>query len=218
MIKLVSVDMDATFLRDDKTYDVPRFKKVLEALKTRNIKFVVASGNGVAKLEQSFDEHDKQQIIFAGDNGNHIQYQGQKWRVHGMSKAYLVSFLEWLSQQEGYYPIVNSTQTNFIFGNNPTDAMTMFYRYHVSITPLSNFLELPDVDFLNVAVHSRHSLAETKQFAQLVMQKFPQFSAVTSGETWMDVFQTGGGKGKAIQWLQQKYGISRKNVSLLVIV
>ena len=45
MIKVVAVDMDGTFLRDDKSYDVARFERVLDAIDNQEMRFVVASGN-----------------------------------------------------------------------------------------------------------------------------------------------------------------------------
>lgn len=209
MIKLIAVDMDATFLRDDKTYDILKFKRVLAKIKEQNCLFVIASGNGVSKLVTSFDEEDKQYLIFAGDNGNQIQYQQNILRMHGMSNNTLKRLVAFLSEHPGYYPIVNSTQTNYIFGENPDDALDAFYRYNVSVTPLHTVDDMPiEAPVLNVAVFARPILEETKQFAKKVMQQFSELSAVTSGERWMDVFQAGGGKGAAITYLQEKYSIS----------
>lgn len=208
MIKLIAVDMDATFLRDDKTYDVQKFKRVLTKIKEQNCLFVIASGNGVSKLVTSFDEEDKQYLIFAGDNGNQIQYQQEILRMHGMSNDTLKRLVVFLSKHPGHYPIVNSTRTNYIFGENPDDALDAFYRYNVSVTKLNTVDDMPiEAPILNVAVFARPTQEQTKQFAKELMQQFPELSAVTSGERWMDVFQAGGGKGAAITYLQEKYGI-----------
>lgn len=211
MIKLIAVDMDATFLRDDKTYDIPKFKRVLEKVKEQNCLFVIASGNGVSKLVTSFDEDDKQYLIFAGDNGNQIQYQQEILRMHGMSHDTLKNLVAFLSEHPGHYPIVNSTETNYIFGENPDDALDAFYRYNVSVTKLKTVDDMPiEAPVLNVAVFARPTQEQTKQFAKELMQQFPELSAVTSGEYWMDVFQAGGGKGAAIIYLQEKYNINSK--------
>ena len=44
-IKLVAVDVDGTFVRSDYTYDVKRFKRILERMKEVGCQFVIASGN-----------------------------------------------------------------------------------------------------------------------------------------------------------------------------
>ena len=45
MIKLIAVDMDGTFLRDDKSYDEEKFSGIYQKLEKKDIKFNIASGN-----------------------------------------------------------------------------------------------------------------------------------------------------------------------------
>ena len=51
-VRMVAVDMDGTFLNDDKTFDVERFERILTCLSRHGIYFVVASGNTYTKLRQ----------------------------------------------------------------------------------------------------------------------------------------------------------------------
>ena len=44
-IKLVASDMDGTFLRDNKEFDEPRFKRILHRMTQQGARFVLASGN-----------------------------------------------------------------------------------------------------------------------------------------------------------------------------
>jgi hydroxymethylpyrimidine pyrophosphatase-like HAD family hydrolase len=44
-VKLIAVDMDGTFLDDQKKYNKTKFLSQYQQLKERSIKFVVASGN-----------------------------------------------------------------------------------------------------------------------------------------------------------------------------
>ena len=53
-IYVVASDMDGTFLRDDKTFDEPRFRSILQRMHAKGCKFVVASGNQYIQLKQSF--------------------------------------------------------------------------------------------------------------------------------------------------------------------
>ena len=43
--KAVAIDMDGTFLRDDKSYNKKLFSELLNKMKERDIHFIVASGN-----------------------------------------------------------------------------------------------------------------------------------------------------------------------------
>ncbi len=49
-IKLIAVDMDGTFLSDQKTYNRERFMAQYQQMKAQGIRFVVASGNQYYQL------------------------------------------------------------------------------------------------------------------------------------------------------------------------
>ena len=53
-IKLVATDMDGTFLHNDNTYDVERFKNILSKMNEIDCNFVVASGNQYYQLRDFF--------------------------------------------------------------------------------------------------------------------------------------------------------------------
>ncbi|MER2233611.1 MAG: HAD hydrolase family protein, partial [Leuconostoc mesenteroides] len=42
-LKLIASDLDATFLRDDKTINEPLFREVLQKMKAQNMQFIVAT-------------------------------------------------------------------------------------------------------------------------------------------------------------------------------
>ncbi|MBF4687526.1 HAD hydrolase family protein, partial [Cronobacter sakazakii] len=67
-IQLIAVDMDGTFLNDNKQYDKERFTTQYAALKQQGIKFVVASGNQYYQLISFFPEI-KDEIAFVAENG-----------------------------------------------------------------------------------------------------------------------------------------------------
>lgn len=57
-IKLIAVDMDGTFLSDQKTYNRERFMAQYQQMKAQGIRFVVASGNQYYQLISFFPEID----------------------------------------------------------------------------------------------------------------------------------------------------------------
>lgn len=48
-IKLIATDLDGTFLRNDRTFDVARFNRLLDQMEAKNIKMVVATGNKIGR-------------------------------------------------------------------------------------------------------------------------------------------------------------------------
>ena len=65
-LKLIGIDMDDTLLRENKTYDEERFKKVYEELKEQGITTVIASGNSYPRLDEYFSHMNHEDLYFAG--------------------------------------------------------------------------------------------------------------------------------------------------------
>ncbi len=75
-VKLIAVDMDGTFLRDDKTYHRERFLKQYAEMKARGIRFVVASGNQYYQLTSFFPDI-ADDIAFVAENGAWVVCEGE---------------------------------------------------------------------------------------------------------------------------------------------
>ncbi len=70
-IKLIAVDMDGTFLSDQKTYNRERFMAQYQQMKAQGIRFVVASGNQYYQLISFFPEIANE-IAFVAENGGWV--------------------------------------------------------------------------------------------------------------------------------------------------
>lgn len=71
-IKMVAVDVDGTFVRSDYTYDIPRFRCVLNRMKNAGCRFVVASGNQNYQLRDLFPGH-YDELSFVAENGAFVK-------------------------------------------------------------------------------------------------------------------------------------------------
>ena len=76
MIKLVAVDVDGTFVRDDYTYDVERFDKIFSKMSASSCKFVVASGNQYYQLRDVFQKYGDN-ISYVAENGAFVKDCGE---------------------------------------------------------------------------------------------------------------------------------------------
>ncbi|MBG9983142.1 HAD-IIB family hydrolase [Aerococcaceae bacterium DSM 111020] len=52
------------------------------------------------------------------------------------------------------------------------------------------------------------SLADNKLFTDKINERFPEVFSVTSGNVFIDIINKNSGKGHAVEYLQNKYGIS----------
>ncbi|KRK47424.1 HAD hydrolase family protein [Secundilactobacillus kimchicus] len=75
MIKMVVVDMDGTFLRDDRTYDTSQFDRLFKQMKAQQIRFVAASGSQFQRLQKKFPAYIDD-MDFISQNGA-IVHRGQ---------------------------------------------------------------------------------------------------------------------------------------------
>lgn len=71
-IKMVAVDVDGTFVRSDYTYDIPRFRRVLNRMKNAGCRFVVASGNQYYQLRDLFPGY-YDELSFVAENGAFVK-------------------------------------------------------------------------------------------------------------------------------------------------
>ncbi|BDR55616.1 Cof-type HAD-IIB family hydrolase [Xylocopilactobacillus apis] len=70
-VKLIAVDMDGTFLDDQKQYNHEYFDQLYRKMKQQHVEFVVASGNQYYQLSEFFAPY-KEEITFVAENGGNI--------------------------------------------------------------------------------------------------------------------------------------------------
>ncbi len=96
-IKLVAVDMDGTFARDDYTYDIPRFQEILEWMRSVECQFVVASGNQYYQLRSHFPK-DHEEMSFIAENGALVKDKDELLFSASIPKEAIYRVLETVSQ------------------------------------------------------------------------------------------------------------------------
>lgn len=207
-IKLIAIDMDETFLRTDKTYDVARFKRVLSALLERGIIVCIASGNSFHKLEVYFDEEDRDRLYFAGDNGNYIVRNQELLHALAIDPERIITIENFLDEFDDFYPNVSiGEKTYFREASGP--EYDVVKRYNENIEIVVSFGEIPSTEqAVKIAIHSEKALHENKTMARIINERYDDVSAVTSGDGWLDIYHRDGGKGASVRYLQEKYDIS----------
>ncbi len=107
MIKMVAVDMDGTFLNDERKYDKQLFLSVFKEMKARHIHFVAASGSQYQRLRHEFAEVADQMdyisqngaIVHSGNALQHIEAISDE-QVHGVIQLLKKAFKPGLIVQE----------------------------------------------------------------------------------------------------------------------
>ena len=86
MIKLIATDMDGTWLKADKTYDLEVFQKDFKLMQDNNVKFVIASGNQYENIFARFPEKASEQMYFIAENGALVAHGRDILKVVSLSK------------------------------------------------------------------------------------------------------------------------------------
>lgn len=215
MIKLIAVDMDATFLTDEKTYDVATFKRVSRKMQEKGYAFVVASGNSINKLTIHFDEEDLKWIYITGDNGSMITQNGQTLHAHFIERSIVQHYVETVSKINGCYCLL-TTQSGQSYRIDTKPMLSYvqeaFAKYNLYVNVVGSVLEVPLTEtILKVVTYGDYTLQENKKMAQTLQTTFPMLSVVTSGEQWIDAINCHAGKGNAIAFLQRQLNVTKEN-------
>lgn len=206
-LKLVAIDLDATLLRDDKTYDIERFDSIVEELRKQGTSFVIASGNSNRKIKTYISNQTLEKIFIAGDNGNDIEKAGQHIQTNSFSREALHLIAEGVDADEDLQMVVNTP-----VGSYSTEIYEKD-REHIEIfnedlIMLDSYEDIPeDEEPVKGAILSAKTLDDTKELIARIESDIDGITAVTSGGGWLDTYSDVGGKGSAVKWIQDEKDI-----------
>ncbi|ESG76389.1 hypothetical protein SEEK9263_14845 [Salmonella enterica subsp. enterica serovar Kentucky str. ATCC 9263] len=149
-IKLIAVDMDGTFLSDQKTYNRDRFMAQYQQMKRQGIRFVVASGNQYYQLISFFPEI-AHEIAFVAENGGWVVSEGEDIFNGELTKADFQTVVEHLLTRADVEIIAcgkNSAYTLKRY-NDALKAVAAMYYHRLEF--VDNFNNINDV-FSNSAL------------------------------------------------------------------
>lgn len=205
-LRLVAIDMDATLLRDDKSYDEERFDRVAEELDARGVKLMIASGNSYPKLDYYLSHMDREHIYFAADNGNYIRLGDELIAQTAIEAEDLQAVLRFVDDQGDYSILFSDGIDAYAKWIDPAyrDYVAIYYD---DVKKINGYDELNQYPIFKIAIHSDSGLEGSKQLADQVNAQFDDLKAVTSGGGWMDIYHVVGGKGSAVTYIQEKFNI-----------
>ena len=198
MVKLISVDMDGTFLNDDKEMS-PEFDKVFKALKKKNVKFCAASGRQLASLKTVFDKY-KDQMLFVAENGAVMEIDGQPIVNATLTREISDKFLD---DMRILYCTSDYSYIDRTDDESMENARIYLPKFEI-VKDVAHIEELP----VKISVHSKNGYYN--DFKLLVEEFSDEASICTSGFDWLDIVPKGTNKGTAIAKMQAMLGISPK--------
>ncbi|MFS2222664.1 Cof-type HAD-IIB family hydrolase [Pantoea sp. B65] len=208
-VKLVAVDMDGTFLSEDKTYNKQRFQQQYQSMRQQGIRFVVASGNQYYQL-LSFFPDIAGEISFVAENGAWVISEGQQVFCGHIPRSQVVNILRELEQFRDLYTVVCGKQTAWLHQSAPDSVVALMSRHYHRLQRYQQMEEIGDDIFKIALTLEDHHIPQVK--AHLSRALNGTLTPVTSGFGFVDLIIPGTHKAHGLQVLQQRWGISSQQV------
>lgn len=209
MIKAIFVDMDGTFLDDNKSYDSARFIKQYEQLKKLGIKFSVASGNQYYQLAYYFPEI-AQEISFVAENGALVVNQGTEVS-HNKVSAQCVSETIKLLQKQQHIDFVVCGLACAYAPSDSSEAFINTARNHYRRLQQVESFESIDDPIIKFSIKVRPEGDINTTLTNINQELGKDLNSVTSGFSFIDLMSPGVHKAYGIQQLLNIWEIDAKD-------
>ncbi|HEY3590574.1 MAG TPA: Cof-type HAD-IIB family hydrolase [Buttiauxella sp.] len=208
-VKLIAVDMDGTFLDDNKEYNHTRFAQLYAQMKEQEIRFVVASGNQYYQLISFFPEI-AHEISFVADNGGWVVSEGKDMFNGELTKQQFNTVIDHLLTLP-HVDIIACGKHNGYTLNSYDDAFIKMARmYYYRLELVDNFSGLDDVFFKFALNLPDDLLDDTMCSLEKILEGI--VVPVTSGHGSIDLIIPGVHKANGLRILQEKWGIDDSEV------
>lgn len=204
MIKLFATDMDGTFLRDDMTYDEDKFSELHKKMSSKNIQWVVASGNQYFQLKSFFKEYPD--TIYVAENGAYIRDSAKTYAIHSFTKATVNIIISKLQTIPNLKVLVCGVKSAYVLNSEPVDYINNVKKYYHELSTLDNFNEIDD-QVLKFALSCKPSETETL-VNKLKMELLSLAEPTSSGHGDIDIIQPGRNKAAGLAELGKELNIS----------
>ncbi|GAB2026689.1 Cof-type HAD-IIB family hydrolase [Lactovum odontotermitis] len=209
-IKLIAVDMDGTFLNDEKTYNIGRFVQIFRRMQSQGIRFVVASDNQYFQLRSFFPE-DYQKISFVAENGANIVIGDLPFYHEKINTALVKKTLRLFEEKiHPQHYVIGGEKSAYISDNVPDNVFSYASFYNPRIKRLADIREVINEkdDLFKFALNFKEEEAADK-LKQLAQHLGGALIAVSSGHGDVDLILPDVNKFTGLCRLGKEWGISK---------
>lgn len=201
--KLIAVDMDGTFLTDEKTYDRERFDRLYAKMQAQGTRFVVASGNQYYQLKTFFDQPN---VLFLGENGAYCGTATDKLFASTFAPATACQVLDALLEIPELKLSICGVKSAYIRKQEGQAWIDETRQYYTHLQTVDHFDQLPDDAVLKFAMGCPPAQTDAI-VAQIAAATKGLAVPTSSGHGDIDVIQPGVNKASGLKRLGQRLGI-----------
>lgn len=201
MIKLIATDIDGTLVDSDKQLPA-NFTDVINKLKTKNIRFTVASGRSYAALKEMFSNL-LNDLTFICDNGAYIVDRGSLLSISVIDNKTVTQVVKFCAENKLTAILCGKNGT--WHSSNKTNEHKEVSQYYTNQVKTDDLLNCND-EIFKIAVFEENGI-ENSGYPKLY-EKFGQdLNVQISGRYWCDIMNKGITKGEALKSIQKSLGV-----------
>ena len=210
MIKLIATDMDGTLL--DENGHLPQgFTDILDRIRAKNIKLVVASGRPYYTLQTNFGPVGRY-LSYICENGalvvdnNKIIYESK------IDNDIVTELINSSNEVDGNVIVLCSAKCAYV-EKCSDEHLTEIKKYYTNLETVSDLAEVTD-DIVKVTLCNLEN--SFQNLNTIFKPKFgDKLNVVGSGEIWIDISNKGVNKGLALKNLMEADNISKEETMVL---
>lgn len=205
-IKAVAVDMDGTFLNDQKNYDRDFFKQLLQKMHAQDVHFIVASGNQYARLQDDFKEFYTE-IDFVAENGANLLAKGKEMLVQTIDQKTIQDIIAFQEGIKDSHLTVNGVKSAYMLVDEDPKFLESIFYYCPAHTLLASFNDLPADRFIKINLAVPQELTE-QIMANLRKNFGAKVHVTSSGFGDIDIIKRGVNKAQGLELMLKQWGLT----------
>ena len=210
-IKLIATDMDGTFLDDNKDFDSELFQKVISQLNTKDIKFVIASGNQYQHLVDIFNDSNNK-FSYIADNGAVVIDQGKIIAQKFISLNDVHKSLDLLKNTVGLQNgliVLSGEESAYIEKDAPKEFIEEGQKYYRKLTSVESLYDVQDKIYKIALAWPDQNVRPQEA---ILKANLTNLHITSSGFGGIDIISEGVNKGNAISVLQKHMNLNNSQL------
>lgn len=210
MIKLIATDMDGTLL-DENGHLPEGFTEILDRLRKKDIKLIVASGRPYYTLQTNFGPMSRY-LSYICDNGALVVDNNEVIYKSVIDKSLVKDILTISKSNKENVTVLCCA--NYAYIESCSDEyLNEVKKYYTNLEVVDDLFTVDD-DILKVTICNLENSSETLN--NVFKPKFSdELNVVGSGKLWIDITNKGVNKGLALKKLMDADNISREETMAL---
>ncbi len=204
-VKMVVTDMDGTLLNSN--HEVSnQFFELFPKLIENNIRFVAASGRQYDSILDKL-RPIKDQITIVGENGGIAKQGDNVLFTYDLPSKTLFEILATARKIENAHIVLCGLNSAYVESNNE-DFIATFSQFYSSFTIVDDLTKVENDTLFKLAIY-HENCSETYVYPH-VKHLSDSLQVTVSGKNWLDISHKDAHKGKAIEFLQKSFDITKE--------